>query len=168
MSAVHGSQGGLRATIGNLSAPWLLVAFCAGAILGRRGLWRGAVAGLFATVVALSAFYLTNIAVLGLYGHGPLGDVRFALGSGVYYVRLGLLSGPVMGALGALWRRRRVLFVLLGAASLLVLEPLAWLAYFHGAITASRGFVPVALSEAAFGVVVALFAVRRYRTSATL
>lgn len=161
MSEIHGSQGGLRATIGNLSAPWLLVPFGAGVALGGPRVWRGAVSGLLVTVVALCAFYVANIWVLGIFGHGALGDLRFALSTGAYYIRLGLITGPVMGALGALWRRRRSLGIGLAAAGLLILEPLAWFAYQHGALP--PGFVAVAIAEISVGVALsaALLAWRR-------
>lgn len=156
MAVVHGSQGGVRATIGNLSAPWLLIAFGAGAALGKRGIWRGAASGLIVTAVALSAFYVTNIWVLDIHARGPLGDVVFALSSGAFYIRLGLLSGPVMGALGALWHRRRSFGVGLAAAGLLVFEPLAWFAYEHGQLAATLGWLPVAIVESALGILLSV------------
>lgn len=151
MSVIHGSTGGMRAAVGNLSAPWVLLAFVAGGILGKRGIVRGAAAGLLVTALALFSFYLANIYVLGLTGHGPFGDVRVALGSGAYYFRFGAFSGPAMGALGAVWRRGRSLSVALVAVSLLLFEPVAWLLYFHGQVPVD--FAPVALVEAAVGVV---------------
>ena len=166
MSVIHGSQGGVRATIGNLSAPWLLIAFGAGAALGKRGVWPGAGAGLLVTVLALCAFYVANIYVLGLTGHGLLGDLRFALASGAYYIRLGLLSGPVMGILGALSRRRRSMGIALAATGLLVFEPLAWLAYFHGHLSSTSDFPAVAIAEMAVGAVCSVgLVVSRRRTA---
>jgi len=153
MSEIHGSQGGLRATVGNLSAPWLLVSFGAGATLGGRRIWRGAAAGLLVTTVALCAFYVTNIWVLGIFGHGVVGDLWFALSTGAYYIRLGLVSGPVMGALGALWRQRGSLGIALAATGLLICEPLAWVAYAHGALP--PGFVAVTIAEISVGLAVA-------------
>lgn len=168
MSVIHGSQGGVRATIGNLSAPWLLVAFGAGAALGKRGVWRGAGAGLLVTVLALCAFYMANIYVLGLTGHGPLGDLRFALASGAYYIRLGLLTGPAMGVLGALSRRRRSMGITLAATGLLVFEPLAWFAYFHGHLSSTTSDFPaVAIAEMAVGAVLSAGLVVSQRRSAS-
>lgn len=165
MAVVHGSQGGVRATIGNLSAPWLLVAFAAGASLGRRAEWRGALSGVLVTVLALSGFYVTNIWVLGITGHGLLGDLGAALASGAYYIRLGVLSGPVMGALGSLWRRRRSGKVGLVATGLLVCEPLAWVAYYHG-LPATWGFLPVAIAESAVGLLLSVAVVAWLRRTA--
>ena len=167
MSVIHGSQGGVRAMLGNLSAPWLLIAFGAGAALGKRGVWRGAGAGLLVTVLALCAFYVANIYVLGLTGHGLLGDLRFALASGADFIRLGLLTGPAMGALGALSRRRRSIGVALAAVGLLVLEPLAWFAYFHGHLSSASDFPAVAIAEMAVGAVLSAGVVVSQRRSAS-
>lgn len=151
MAEIHGSQGGLRAAIGNLSAPWLLVGFGAGAAFGGLVLWRGAVSGLLVTATALCAFYVTNIWVLGIFGHGAMGDLWLALSTGAYYIRLGLISGPVMGAVGALWRQRRPLSLGLASTGLLIFEPLAWFAYWHGALPAD--FAAVAVAEIGVGVI---------------
>jgi hypothetical protein len=167
MAVMHGSQGGVRATIGNLSAPWLLVAFGAGAAFGSRGVWRGAASGLLVTASAFCAFYVTNIWVLGIFGHGAIGDFWFALSTGAFYIRLGLLSGPVMGALGALWRRRRSMGIGLAAAGLLVFEPLAWFAYHRGHLAPTWDFVPVAIAEIGFGFLFSAALVAWQRRSAS-
>jgi hypothetical protein len=167
MSVIRGSQGGVRAMLGNLSAPWLLIAFGAGAALGKRGVWRGAGAGLLVTVLALCAFYTANIYVLGLTGHGPLRDLRFALASGAYFIRLGLLTGPAMGVLGARWRRRRSMGIALAATGLLVFEPLAWFAYFHGHLSSTWDFLSVAIAEMAVGAVLSARLVVSQRRSAS-
>lgn len=150
MAEVHGSQGGLRATIGNLSAPWLLGAFGAGAALGGTRIWRGAASGFVVTTVALCAFYVTNIWVLNISGHGALGDLWVALSTGADYIGLGLISGPVMGVLGALWRQRRPLGMGLAASGLLIFEPLAWFAYRHDALPS--GFVAATVCEVSVGI----------------
>jgi hypothetical protein len=167
MSVVHGSEGGVRAMIGNLSAPWLLIAFGAGAGLGKQGVWRGVLSGLLVTGLALGAFYMTNIWVLGLFGHGVLGDLWFALSSGAYYIRLGLVSGPVMGALGALWRRRHTMGVGLTATGLLVLEPLAWFLYDQRYLSSTWGFILVAVAEICVGVALSIALVVWHRRTAT-
>ena len=61
MGAFKGNDAGLRGGIGNLSAPWLLVAFLPS--LRCRSLVSGAVIGLLSTGVALAAFYATLTAV---------------------------------------------------------------------------------------------------------
>lgn len=167
MAVIHGSGGGIRATIGNLSAPWLLLAFVAGAALGGRRIALGAISGLLVTAIALCAFYIANIWVLGIFGHGALGDLWFALSTGAYYIRLGLFSGPVMGALGALCRQRRSLGLGLAATGLLIFEPIAWFAYQRGELPA--GFVPVAAVEVSIGVLVSsVLVVWRRRSSLAL
>jgi uncharacterized membrane protein YbhN (UPF0104 family) len=127
MSVFKGNDTGIRDDIGNLSAPWLLLAFFAGAAAatGRRGL-AGAAAGLAATFAALIAFNVANAFVLDLGPHSLANDVRLAFTT--YWFPRALLSGPVFGALGAIWRRRG--YPTLGVAVILLLdaEPLFWAA----------------------------------------
>jgi hypothetical protein len=130
MSVLHGSGGGLRAQIGNVSAPWLLLPLVAGAVAGEQHLGRGALVGGVASLVALIAFYISNIYVLGFTGHAWPVEVGLALRSGAYFIRIGLVSGPAFGALGAVGRRRHSVAIALLAAGLFVFEPLAWLVYF--------------------------------------
>jgi hypothetical protein len=112
----------LRADLGNLSAPWLLVAFVAGS-QGRR-LRTGALLGVVATLVALAAFYAYTTAVVDLGGHGLLGDVRLELvGNRLYFVG-GLASGPLFGIVGAWWRRRPSVRASALAGALMLGEPL--------------------------------------------
>lgn len=103
---LKGDDTGLRGAVGNLSAPWLLVAFLpalrAGSVL------RGAAVGLVATVVALTGFYVALTFVLA----GHLGGGGFPAELGVevvanrVYFAAGLVSGPLLGAAGA-WVGRR-------------------------------------------------------------
>ncbi|XVV17248.1 DUF6518 family protein [Actinoplanes sp. CA-131856] len=116
---VKGDDGGVRDTIGNLSTPWLLVAFVPG--MFARSVPRGAVVGLVSTLVALLGFYV--VVTLTLDDQMP--DMREHL---LHVLRLnrrwiwsGLLSGPVMGAAGA-WLGRRALLPV--TAVLLILEPI--------------------------------------------
>jgi hypothetical protein len=129
MSVLKGNNGGdVRNAIGNLSAPWLLLPFIAGAAAGERRVARAALVGVLVSLVALAGFYLANTFVLGLGRHSWLEDVRLTFAGGRYF-QLALLSGPVFGALGGLWQRScwRPLGVLVGGV--LALEPLVWLAY---------------------------------------
>jgi len=118
---VKGDQAGLRDTIGNLSTPWLLVAFGAGRL--TRSLPRGALLGLAATVLALLGFYLvvaviTDDAMPTLHEH-----LEHVLRVNRRWLISGLLSGPLFGALGAWARRlpRRAALVIVGL--LLIVEP---------------------------------------------
>jgi hypothetical protein len=118
----------VRGAVGNLSAPWVLVAFVAGYVAtgrlaasrpgtsgdravsgGRDGgnrLAYGALTGLAATLVALAAFYLVATLVEDLGGHGFVGDLRLELSGNRIYWEDGLVSGPIFGAAGAWWRGR--------------------------------------------------------------
>src|SRR5438552_11928648 len=59
----------LRADLGNVSAPWLLVAFLAGTRSSR--LWPGALLGLAATMIGLFGFYLFTSLVVDARGRDP-------------------------------------------------------------------------------------------------
>lgn len=101
---------------GNSSAAWLLLAFVAGAIAVR---WRGAVAlGLLATMVALSAFYVSA-------EHLDAAGLEFTEYKARWFV-LGLASGPVFGLLGHFWRRTRSRWAALAVATPFLVEPAAW------------------------------------------
>jgi hypothetical protein len=116
----------VRAYVGNLSTPWLLVAFAAGTQAGRLG--SGALLGLAATMTALAGFYLFSTVVVDLGGHGFAGDLRLELSANRGYFEGGLLSGPVFGALGAWWQQRRSYRASAVAGVLLMAEPLVLLA----------------------------------------
>ncbi len=112
----------LRSALGNLSAPWVLLAFAAGAA-ARRAL-GGALLGLVATTVALGAFYACSTLAVDLGGHGLVGDLRVELLANRYYFGGGVATGLLFGALGSWWRRNRSLRVSLVAGGLLMGEPL--------------------------------------------
>jgi hypothetical protein len=154
MSVLKGNDVGIRDDIGNLSAPWLLLPFFAGAAMRGRGL-AGAAAGLAATCAALMAFYVANAFVLDLGPHSLLVDLRLTVGATGYWFPRGLVSGPVFGALGALWRRRG--YSTLGAVAVILLldaEPLFWVAAHRTGGVASFNFEPslvVSVGEALVG-----------------
>jgi hypothetical protein len=106
VGAVKGNDAGLRAGIGNLSAPWLLVAFLPS--LRCRSLSSGAVTGLLSTGVALAAFYatLTMISAGHLGGGGYVREVGVETAANRVYFLAGLVTGPLFGALGT-WVGRR-------------------------------------------------------------
>jgi hypothetical protein len=151
MSVLKGNDSGIRDDIGNLSAPWMLLAFFAGAAMRGRGL-AGVAAGLAATFAALAAFNVANAFVLDLGPHALANDVRLAFTT--YWFPRGLLSGPVFGALGATWRWHG--YPTLGMAVILLLdaEPLFWAAAHHVGGVASFDFAPslaVSIGEALVG-----------------
>jgi hypothetical protein len=154
MSVLKGNDVGIRDDIGNLSAPWLLLPFFAGAAMRGRGL-AGAAVGLAATYAALMAFYVANAFVLDLGPHSLLVDLRLTVGATGYWFPRGLVSGPVFGALGALWRRRG--YSTLAAVAVILLldaEPLFWVAAHRTGGVASFDFEPslvVSVGEALVG-----------------
>jgi Family of unknown function (DUF6518) len=101
-----GNETGLRAAFGNLSAPWLLVAFLPA--LRCSSLLRGAVAGLFSTWVALLGFYASLTVVLAghLGGGGYAAELLVESRANRIYFLAGLVTGPLLGAVGA-WVGRR-------------------------------------------------------------
>jgi hypothetical protein len=157
MSVLKGNDGGaVRGAVANLSAPWLLLPFVAGATAGGGRVGRAALVGLLVSFVALAGFYVANSFVLHLGPHPWLVDLRLAFGDG-YFFKFALLSGPAFGALGARWQltRSRPLGVLV--AALFVFEPFAWLAYYGGLYTsdASVWAVEVVAGLAACALLVA-------------
>jgi hypothetical protein len=152
MSFLKGNDAGIRDEIGNLSTPWLLLPFLAGALTNGRRL-RGAAVGLAATLVALTAFYVANAFVLDLGRHSRAEDLRLAFGNGYWFAR-GLVSGPVFGWLGGAWRRRGFPYWGVAVVLLLDLEPLALALNQRMAHLGSFAFAPsaaVAVGEAAAG-----------------
>ncbi|MBB2947111.1 hypothetical protein FB565_006879 [Actinoplanes lutulentus] len=116
---VKGNHEGLRDTIGNLSTPWLLVAFLPA--LAAPSVRRGALVGLAATVTALLGFYLvvaisTDDQLPTLQEH-----LEHVLRKNRLWLWSGLISGPVMGAFGA-WVGKRAALLVIGL--LLILEPI--------------------------------------------
>jgi hypothetical protein len=104
VAAVKGQDTGVRDVLGNLSAPWVLVPFVAGARFRR--IWRGALVGVAVTLAALVGFYAAEAAILDLGPHPWYVDLRLTLRWNVYDT-FGIFSGILYGALGALWSARR-------------------------------------------------------------
>jgi hypothetical protein len=130
ISLIKGSGGGARDVIGNASAPWLLLPFVAGAVAGERRLARAALIVLLASLVAVIGFYTAYVlVVLGIRPRSVSDFVHLALVSGARWLLLGAISGPVFGALGGWWQRRRSLVIGLLAACLLLFEPPVWLVW---------------------------------------
>jgi uncharacterized protein DUF6518 len=164
MSVLKGNDGGaVRGAIANLSAPWLLLAFIAGALAGGGRVAPAALVGALVSFVALGGFYVANSFVLHLGPHPWLDDLRLAFGNG-YFFRFAALSGPLLGALGAVWQRTRSRPLGVLVAALLVLEPFAWLAYYG---SFSTGDVPVWAAEVVVGLVACAMLARPARTRRT-
>jgi hypothetical protein len=141
VAALKGSDAGVRDSIGNISAPWLLLPYLAGTTV--RSPIRGAVLGAAACLTALAGFYVAEAFVLDLGDHPLLTDLRLTIGAGRYYFIFGVLLGPLFGALGGATYRNRLTVTALVLAFLLVGEPLAVFAWIRsaGVAPADTGFV---------------------------
>jgi len=150
----------LRADIGNLSTPWLLVAFIPGTWTTRSR--DGAIVGLVATMSALVGFYVLTSLLVDAGGHGIGDTLRRELWANRLYFASGALSGPLFGALGAWWRTTRSLRATVLAGGLLMGEPIVMGALgllFPSTIVGLDGVsITVYVSELALGVILVLVA----------
>ena len=126
---IKGNGAGLADAVGNISAPWLLLPFLAGAAASSRRALLGAVYGLIATLAALTAFYFAESFVLDLGQHSWLTDLSLTMRASVYYAERGVVTGPVFGALGQWWLLCRSTAAASLIAAAFVLEPVAWWLY---------------------------------------
>ncbi len=153
---IKGNGGGLRDAIGNVSALWLLLPFLAGAATGSRRVITGTLAGLVATIAALTGFYFAESFVLDLGPHPWLTDLSLTMGTVVYYGERALVTGPAFGALGHWWRHRSSLAAAGLLAAAFVLEPAAWWLYGAyiggGAAYPVPGYPALWLGEIALGI----------------
>ena len=118
-SLVHHPWG---ADVASLSAPWLLLAFLAGAT--QRDPRRAALLGLGSTFAALVGYFLLT--------DSPLEGAQYTLAnthgffvSNAPVILGGIVSGPLFGWFGQQWRTRRAIAGALVAAAAFCLEPLA-------------------------------------------
>jgi len=114
----------LRSELGNLSAPWLVLALLPA--LRQRSVWRGALTGWAATLCALAGFYVVEtLLFLPAFEEqgGLLAKFVWVFRAGLVWFVLGLVSGPVMGALGSILGRHRG-WVTPVVGALLIGEPL--------------------------------------------
>jgi hypothetical protein len=164
MSVIKGNGAGTRSDVGNLSAPWLLVPFLAAAIAARgRHIAAGVVIGTVASMAALVGFYVANSVVLDLGPHPWTRDLQLAIDGGQRWFELGLVSGPVLGAIGGLWSRTRSRALGVAVCALLVAEPaVEWLLQNHAVgFFAISGTSPgVWVGEALVGVAACAIAAR--------
>jgi hypothetical protein len=123
MAVVKGQDAGLRDALGNMSAPWVLLPFIAGARYSR--LLYSAAAGIAITLIAFFGFYLAEAAILDL---GPVPwytDLRLTLGSGHAYEVMGVGTGAVYGALGGIWRVHMLAAARAAVGLAFICEPVA-------------------------------------------
>jgi hypothetical protein len=129
MSLLKGTGGGARLQLGNLSAPWLLIAFLAGSRYRRVG--TAAAAGVFATFAALVGFYgeqspLVDLSAASIRFIENPGQVVAFVGTAHEIVYLGgLVTGLLFGSLGWVWRTCRSRWALGAVAVMFVAEPVA-------------------------------------------
>jgi hypothetical protein len=151
----------VRSDIGNLSAPWLLVAFVAGT---RTNRWElGALLGVLATMFALFGFYLLFSVLLDLGGSGIADNFGRALWANRVFLASGAISGPLFGALVAWWRKRRSMSAGVLVGALLIGEPvvLALLGILSPVTVVGRDAISIAVhgAELATGLVILLVAI---------
>ncbi len=119
--------------VGNLCAPWLLIAFCTG--LSQRSAPRAAIAGLLAESACVVGFYSSFLfhgpTALGLPRDTPLSQYLLPAVTGwLHFISFWLViavgSGTVYGLLGLLWRRSAHLITGLAIGLPFVAEPGLW------------------------------------------
>jgi hypothetical protein len=137
------------ADVSLLSAPWLVLAFAAGAT--QRSRRAAALLGFGCTVSALAGY--------GLMTLSPVENAQLSLVSATAFLsseRLvfagAVLTGPLFGLVGRAWRCRRSLAAGLVTAALACLEPLA-----HSGAGEAIRFRTVSLGEVAAGLAFAAF-----------
>jgi hypothetical protein len=110
------------ADVSLLSAPWLLLAFLAGC--SQRDPRRAALVGLACTYAALLGYGLMTLSpVEG--AHLTTTTMRGFVLSEAPVLLGGVVTGPLFGWLGCLWRLRRAWAGALAIVAALALEPLA-------------------------------------------
>jgi Family of unknown function (DUF6518) len=162
MSIIKGNEDDIRGAIGNMCAPWMLLPFLSSVFAKKYRIIQAAIVGFLASICALIGFYFANSYVLDLGPHPWLVKVRLTLWSGLFYYKLSLLSGPVFGALGAWYIRRKTCTPALLMALLFVLEPFVWLVYDFGGF---RSYPILAVVEATIGVIACIVLVIRCKVS---
>jgi hypothetical protein len=147
------------ADVSLLSAPWLVLAFAAGAT--QRDQRRAALLGLAATYVALLAYGLMTLSPVE-NAHITGATVRGFLYSERNVLVGGLLTGPLFGWFGQQWRSGRALFGALLVAAALCLEPLAR----RISVNPIR-YRPVTIAEVAAGLLLGAVVLARRRRSSS-
>jgi hypothetical protein len=142
-AVVKGHHGGARNAIGNVSAPWALIPFLAGAFVLPRRLALGAFVGAVSTVAALTCY--SFVRAVGFDAGGRSGRTTFDLGAaaGNRWFLFGIIGGIALAAAGS-WLAARRWWAVVDAVvvSLLVLEPIARILWAVTRGEAVRTFVP--------------------------
>lgn len=129
MQTFKGNTLGIRNAIGNLSAPWLLLAYLSGRFVGQRKILLSAGIGFAASMVALVGFYASDPLVWNLGHQGFLGNMLLTLEAGRPWFLLAFVSGPVFGTLAAFKRSHQSNVIMGGVSTLIILEPFAHVIY---------------------------------------
>lgn len=145
----------------NVSLTWLLLPLWFGWRAG--GVARGAALGTVNTQLALGAYYFAAAGHAAGWKRGRM--IEYTVQFGGSYFALGLLSGPVIGAIGGWWRRTPTLLVPLAVLVLAVGERWAW-AWKLGFDPASGAFTAEAVVGAALAASMALWTHRARRAPA--
>ncbi|HJU36723.1 MAG TPA: DUF6518 family protein [Gaiellaceae bacterium] len=118
----HVLAGGWTIDVSLLSAPWLVLAFVAGAT--QREPRRAALLGLGCTAAALLGYFLLTDSPLE-NAHYTLANARGFVVSGHRVLLGAVVTGPLFGWFGQQWRTRRAVAGALVTAAALCIEPLA-------------------------------------------
>lgn len=129
VAVLKGGSSGVRDSLGNVSAPWLLLPYFAGVV--TRGWFRGGLTGLVASLASLAGFYIAQAFILDLGGHPVFTNLGLTLGAGRYYFIAGLVVGPLFGSLGGVAGRNRLVTTSVVGLTL-VGEPFAVFAWLAG------------------------------------
>jgi len=151
----HVWAAGWSSDISLLSAPWLILAFAAGAT--QRDPRRAALLGLGCTYAALLGYGLMTLSPVE-NAHLTMATVRAFLVSERSVLIGGIVTGPLFGWLGERWRNRGSLLAAFIAAAVLCLEPLAR----RASVNPIR-FRDVTIAEVAAGLALAAAALVRRR-----
>jgi hypothetical protein len=130
--------GGWGADVSVLSAPWLAIAFAAGAT--QREARRAALLGLACTFAAILGYFLLTDSPLEGAHYSLAGARGFVISDPALFVG-GLLTGPIFGWLGQRWRTTGALAGALILAAALCLEPLARRAQLGSVRTFGRNYL---------------------------
>jgi hypothetical protein len=172
MAAIKGQGAGARDAFGNISAPWLLLSFLAGASFPRVRV--AALVGLGAAFTALCAFYAAESVILDLGPHSWMSDLNLTVRAGRGYFLEAMVSGPIFGSLGGVWAKRRSAAAAAFVALLFVCEPLVvWLYQRRTGGSGGTGLLThyqwMWISEVLLGLtaaaLIAAFAIKRAGTS---
>jgi hypothetical protein len=140
--------------LGNLCAPWLVLAFVAGRL---QSTWAwSAAAGILVDVACVVGFYFRDFDVHARWSDDPNAPAPGLATQVLHFLKIydqwfavALLGGAVYGALGWMWRRSRWLPAGLAVAAGFLAEPVLWPLYngfykgpwFLWAVEVGAGFV---------------------------